>query len=167
MRYSYGILDRRRILLYKPQLFLGDDDVLVFPTREFHKWHGNVKEYLDGLYQIHKMSGQVERPVSLDMNEFNLAVAVLNSITEELEQLFDSDNPANLSYHYVSNLDDRYKKMIGNSYTTDMKRCDTKIHLTPRITPWLKHQHKMEIVDQIAMDFAKTHRSKKFKKEEF
>jgi len=115
MRYSYGILDRRRILLYKPQLFLGDDDVLVFPTREFHKWHGNVKEYLDGLYQIHKMSGQVERPVSLDMNEFNLAVAVLNSITEELEQLFDSDNPANLSYHYVSNLDERYKKMIGNS----------------------------------------------------
>ena len=115
MRYSYGILDRRRILLYKPQLFLGGDDVLVFPAREFHKWHGDVKEYLDGLYQIQKMSGQVEKPVSLDMSEFNLALAVLNSITEELEQLFDSDNPASLSYHYVSNLDERYKKMIGNS----------------------------------------------------
>lgn len=152
MRYSYGMLDRRRILLYKPQLFLGGDDVLVFPAREFNKWHGDVKEYLDGLYQIQRRSGKVEKPLPLDMNEFNLAFAVLNSITEELEQLFDSDNPTSLSYHYISNLDDSYKKMIGNSYTTDMKRCDTKIHLKPRITPWMMEKHILEMVDEVSRD---------------
>lgn len=161
MRYSYGILDRKQILLYKPQLFLGNNDVLIFPTREFHKWHGDIKEYLDGLYQIQLRSGQFKKPLSLDINDFNLATAVLNNITNELVDLFDEDNPLNLSYHYVSTMDDKYKKMVGNSYTTDMKRCDTKVLLKPKITPWMKEKHMMEIVDQVSMEIAAKGRSKK------
>lgn len=161
MRYSYGILDRKQILLYKPQLFLGNNDVLIFPTREFHKWHGDIKEYLDGLYQIQLRSGQFKKPLSLDINDFNLATAVLNNITNELVDLFDEDNPLNLSYHYVSTMDEKYKKMVGNSYTTDMKRCDTKILLKPKITPWMKEKHMMEIVDQVSMEIAAKGRSKK------
>lgn len=159
MRYSYGILDRKQILLYKPQLFLGNNDVLIFPTREFHKWHGDIKEYLDGLYQIQLRSGQFKKPLSLDINDFNLATAVLNNITNELVDLFDEDNPLNLSYHYVSTMDDKYKKMVGNSYTTDMKRCDTKILLKPKITPWMKEKHMMEIVDKVSQDVAKIKKS--------
>jgi len=161
MRYSYGILDRKQILLYKPQLFLGNNDVLIFPTREFHKWHGDIKEYLDGLYQIQLRSGQFKKPLSLDINDFNLATAVLNNITNELVDLFDEDNPLNLSYQYVSTMDEKYKKMVGNSYTTDMKRCDTKILLKPKITPWMKEKHMMEIVDQVSMEIAAKGRSKK------
>lgn len=163
MRYSYGIFDRAEILLYKPQLFLGNNDVLIFPTREFHKWHGDIKEYLDGLYQIQLRSGQFKKPLSLDMNDFNLATAVLNNITNELVDLFDEDNLSNLSYHYVSTMDAKYKKMVGNSYTTDMKRCDTKILLKPKITPWMKEKHMMEIVDQVSRDVVKIKKSEKFR----
>lgn len=53
MRFSYGIMDRRKILLYKPQLFLKWDDILAFPSKDFHIWHGTIKEYIDGLNQIH------------------------------------------------------------------------------------------------------------------
>lgn len=161
MRYSYGILDRKQILLYKPQLFLGNNDVLIFPTREFHKWHGDIKEYLDGLYQIQLRSGQFKKPLSLDINDFNLATAVLNNITNEVNDLFDEDNPLNLSYHYVSTMDDKYKKMVGNNYTTDMKRCDTKILLKPQITPWMKEKHMMEIVDAVSMEIRAKERNKK------
>ena len=87
MRYSYGIMDRRKILLYEPQLFLSGDDILVFPTKDFHKWQGDIKEYIDGLYQIN--SRNMEKTKSINITEFNLAVGVLNNITEELEHLFD------------------------------------------------------------------------------
>jgi len=164
MRYSYGIMDRRNILLYKPQLFLGGDDVLVFSTTDFHKWHGDIKEYIDGLYQIN--SGKLEKTVPINISEFDLAVGVLDNITEELEHIFDSDKTPDLSYHYVSTLDEEHKKMIGNCYTSDMRRCDIKIHVKPKITPWLKHKNMMEIVDQVAMDFASLNKSniKKYKK---
>jgi len=161
MRYSYGILDRKQILLYQPQLFLGNDDVLIFPTKEFHKWHGDIKEYLDGLYQIQLRSGQYKKPLSLDMNYFNLAAAVLNNITDELVDPFHEDNKLNLSYHYVSTLDKKYKKMVGNSYTTDMKRCDTKILLKPRITPELKEKNMMEMVNAVSMEIAAKARARK------
>ncbi|MTK64537.1 MAG: hypothetical protein F8N15_08455 [Methanobacterium sp.] len=160
MRYSYGILDRKMILLYQPQLFLKNNDILIFPTREFHKWHGDIKEYLDGLYQIQLRSGKYKKPLSLDMNDFNLATAVLNNITNEVNDLFDEDNMLNLSYHYVSTLDDKYKKMVGNSYTTDMKRCDTKILLKPRITPWMKEKHVLELVDEVSQEVAEIKKSK-------
>ncbi|UTB32293.1 MAG: hypothetical protein NKF70_12475 [Methanobacterium sp. ERen5] len=161
MRYSYGILDQKQILLYQPQLFLRNNDVLTFPTREFHKWHGDIKEYLDGLYQIQLRSGTVKKPLSLDINDFNLANAVLNNITDEVKDLFDENNILNLSHHYVSTLDDKYKKMVGNNYTTDMKRCDTKILLKPRITPWMKEKHMMEIVDAVSMEIRAKERNKK------
>lgn len=167
MRYSYGILDRKQILLYQPQLFLGNDDVLIFPTREFHKWHGDIKEYLDGLYQIQLRSGQFKNPLSLDINDFNLAAAVLNNITDELVDLFNEENLLNLSYHYVSTLDEKYKKMVGNSYTTDMKRCDTKILLKPMITPWMKEKHVLEIVDEVSQDVRAIRKSKNLKTEHF
>ena len=165
MRYSYGILDRKRILLYKPQLFLGNDDVLIFPTKDFHKWHGDIKEYLDGLYQIQLRSGQFKKPLSLDINDFNLATAILNNITVELEDLFDSENLSNLSYHYVSTLDAKYKKMVGNSYTTDMKRCDTKILLKPTVTPWMKEKHVLELVDEVSREIRAKQRSIKLSRE--
>ncbi len=164
MRYSYGILDRKQILLYQPQLFLRNNDVLIFPTKEFHKWHGDIKEYLDGLYQIQLRSGTVDKPLSLDINDFNLANAVLNNITDEVSNLFDEDNILNLSHHYVSTLDEKYKKMVGNNYTTDMKRCDTKILLKPRITPWMKEKHVLEIVDEVSQEVLMRSRNRKFEK---
>jgi hypothetical protein len=151
MRYSYGIMDRKKILLYEPQLFLAGDDLLVFPAKDFHKWQGDIKEYIDGLYQIN--SKNMEKTKSININEFNLAVAVINNITEELEHLFDHNKIFDFSYHYVSTLDDIYKKQIGNSYTSDMRRCDIKILVKPKITSWLKYQNMMEIVDQVARDF--------------
>ena len=152
MRYSYGIMDRRKILLYEPQIFLSGDDILVFPTRDFHKWQGDIKEYIDGLYQIN--STNMERTKSLNIAEFNLAVGVLNNITDELEHLFDPKRVADYSYHYISTLDEKYKKQIGNSYTSDMRRCDIKILVKPKITPRLKYHNMMEIVNQVARDFA-------------
>jgi hypothetical protein len=164
MRYSYGILDRKQILLYQPQLFLKNNDVLIFPTREFHKWHGDIKEYLDGLYQIQLRSGTVKKPLSLDINDFNLATAVLNHITEEVNDLFHGECNLNLSHHYVSTLDEKYKKMVGNNYTTDMKRCDTKILLKPKITPWMKEKHILEMVDAVSQKALMISRNRKFEK---
>ena len=165
MRYSYGIMDRRKILLYEPQIFLSGDDILVFPTKDFHKWQGDIKEYIDGLYQISSMN--MEKTKSLNITEFNLAVGVLNNITEELEHLFDPKRTADYSYHYISNLDEKYKKQIGNSYTSDMRRCDIKILVKPKITPRLKYHNMMEIVNQVARDFANAGEGvQKFKKKQ-
>lgn len=161
MRYSYGIMDRRNILLYKPQLFLRGDDILVFPTKDFHKWQGDIKEYIDGLYQIN--SKNMEKTKSINIIDFNLAVAVFNNITEELEHLFDPNKISDFSYHYVSTLDEKYKKQKGNCYTSDMRRCDIKILVKPEITPRLKYQNMMEIVDQVARDFSSVQKPKKKK----
>jgi hypothetical protein len=158
MRYSYGIMDRRKILLYTPQLFLSGDDILVFPTKDFHKWQGDIKEYIDGLYQINAMN--MEKTKSINITDFNLAVGVLNKITEELECLFDSNKTSDFSYHYVSTLDEKYKKLKGTSYTSDMRRCDIKILVKPEITPKLKYQNMMEIVDHVAREFAVAGRNK-------
>jgi hypothetical protein len=162
MRYSYGIMDRREILLYRPQLFLSGDDLLVFPTKDFHKWQGDIKEYIDGLYQIN--SKNMEKTKSINITEFNLALGVLNNIREELEQMFNPDKISDFSYHYVSTLDEKYKKQKGDYYTNDMRRCDIKIPVKPKITPWLKYNNMMEIVNQVAQDFANTHKLEKKKK---
>jgi len=149
MRYSYGIMDRRKILLYKPQLFLRRDDILVFPSKDFHQWHGDVKEYIDGIYQIN--SRNMEKTKSINIPELNLAIGVLNNITEELERLFVSEKVSDFSYHYVSTLDDKYKKR-GSSYTIDMRRCDMQI---PVINEEMKYKHIMEIVDEANRDFSR------------
>ena len=86
MRYSYGIMDRRKILLYKPQLFLRRDDILVFPSDEYIKWHSDIKEYIDGLYQINSVN--MDKDQSINISELNLALGVLNNITEEMEHTF-------------------------------------------------------------------------------
>jgi hypothetical protein len=162
MRYSYGIIDRRKILLYSPHLFLSGDDLLVFPTKDFHKWHGDIKEYIDGLYQIN--SNNMEKIESININEFNLALGVLNNIREDIEQMFDQEKISDFSYHYVSTLDEKYKKQKGNYYTNDMRRCDIKIPVKPKITPWFKYTNMMEIVNQVAQDFASLEKSGKKKK---
>ncbi len=162
MRYSYGIVDRRKILLYRPHLFLNGDDLLVFPTKEFHKWQGDIKEYIDGLYQIN--SNNMEKTKSINITEFNLALGVINNIREELEQMFNPNMIFDFSYQYVSTLDEEYKNQKGNYYTNDMRRCDIKIPVKPKITPWLKYKHTMEIVNQVAQDFATLQKTGKKKK---
>lgn len=105
----------------------------------------------------------MEKTKSINMTDFNLAVGVLNNITEEFEQLFDPNKISDFSYQYVSTLDEKYKKQRGNCYTSDMRRCDIKIHVKPEITSWLKYQNMIEIVDQVAQDFASVQKSKKKK----
>lgn len=159
MRYSYGIMDRRKILLYQPHLFLSGYDLLVFPTKEFSKWHGDIKEYIDGLYQINY--NNIDKTKSINISEFNLALGLLNNISEELELIFNVEKISDFSYHYISTLDEKYKKQKGNYYTNDMRRCDIKIPVKPKITPWLKYNHMMEIVNQVAQDFASPQKSGK------
>lgn len=155
MRYSYGIMDRRRILLYNPQLFLKGNDILAFPSKDFHKWHGDIKEYIDGLYQIN--SADIEK--SINITELDLALGVLSNITEELENIFDSEKASDLSYHYISTLDEKYKKR-SSVYTSDMRRCDMRI---PVITPSLKYQHMMEIVKYAEREFERVKERQKLK----
>ena len=62
MRYSYGIMDERKILLYNPELFLKGNDILIFPSKDFHKWHGDIKEYIDFLYQINSINLEKGNP---------------------------------------------------------------------------------------------------------
>ncbi len=155
MRYSYGIMDRRKILLYKPQLFLISKDLLIFPSTDFHKWHSDIKEYIDGLYQIDFR--EIEKRKSINITELNLALGVLNNITEELENVFDSAKVSDFSYHYVSNLDEKYKKP-RSVYTSDMRRCDIQI---PVINEQMKYNHLMEIVDEANRDFSRAQKEGK------
>jgi hypothetical protein len=145
MRYSYGIMDRRKILLYNPQLFLKGDDILTFSSKDFHKWHGNIKEYIDGLYQINSRN----KSEPINTVDLNLALGVLGNITEELENLFDSKIASDLSYHYISTLDEKHKKR-SFVYTSDMRRCDMRV---PVITPSLKYQNLMEVVRYAENEF--------------
>ena len=149
MRYTYGIMEERKILLYKPQLFLKDKDLLVFPNTDFQKWHDDIKEYIDGLYQID--SWEMKKGNSIGITELNLAVGVLNNITKEFEHLFDSKKTSNSPYHYISTHDEKYKKQ-RSSYTSDMRRCDIQI---PVITDEMKHQNLMEIIYEANRNFSR------------
>ena len=162
MRYSYGIMDRRKILLYSPHLFLSGDDLLVFPTKDFNKWHGDIKKYVDGLYQIN--SNNMEKTKSINITGFNLTLGVLNNIRKEVEQMFDPEKIYDFSYLYISTLDEKYKKQKGNYYTNDMRRCDIKIPVKPKIAPWMKYNNMMEIVNQVSQDFASLEKSGERKK---
>lgn len=148
MRYTYGIMDERKILLYKPQLFLKDKDLLIFSSTDFQKWHNDIKQYIDGLYQID--SWEIEKGNSIDITELNLAVGILNNIKEELEHLFDSKKTSNSHYIYVSTLDEKYKRK-RSSYTSDMRRCDIQI---PVITENMKRKNLMEIVYEVNKDLS-------------
>jgi hypothetical protein len=152
MRYSYGIMDRRKILLYHPQLFLKGNDVLVFPSKHFHRWHGDIKEYIDGLYQINSQSAVESK--SVNIAELDLSVGVLHSITDELENLFALKTASDFSYNYISTLDKKHKKRKSN-YSSDMSRCDLQIPVKPEITGQLKYKHQMEIVEEAWKLFAR------------
>jgi hypothetical protein len=158
MRYSYGIMDQRRILLYQPQLFLRSRDLLVFPSADFRMWHGDIKEYLDGLFQIDFREMGKGKPVKV--TDLNLALGVLNNITAELEGLFDREQVSLLSYHYLSTLDEKYKKP-RSAYTSDMGRVDLQV---PVITPELKYKHLMEIVEEANREFTRALKARRMKK---
>ncbi len=163
MRYSYGIMDRRNILLYKPQLFLKSKDLLVFPSIDFQKWYSDVMECLDGLYQIDCI--EMEKGKSINITELNLATAVLNNITEELEHLFDSEKVSDSPYHYISALDKEFMKQ-KISCTSDIERCNMRI---PVINEEMKYKHLMEIVEEANRDFSricKENRTLRFNKKE-
>jgi hypothetical protein len=151
MRFSYGMMDERKILLYKPELFLKGNDLLVFPSKEFYKWHGDIKECIDGLYQINALNMQKGKFVN--KSEVELAAGVLNIITDELEHVFDRESVSDFSYHYISALDEKYKKRRLNGYTSDMRRCDIQIPVKPEITHLLKERNMMDIVNEVNKDF--------------
>jgi hypothetical protein len=161
MRYSYGIMDERKILLYKPHLFLKGNDLLIFPSKDFHKWHGDIKEYIDGLYQINSIN--LEKGKSININELNLASGLLTNITDELEHLFNAKRVSDSSYQYVSTLDEEYTKRRRQWYTSDMMKCDMRIPVKPSINPWIQHQNMMEIIDHATGEFIMA-RKKKSKK---
>lgn len=147
MRYTYGIMDERKVLLYKPQLFLKDKDLLVFPSADFQKWYNDIKEFLDVLYQID--SWEMEKGNSITITELNLAMGILNNIIEELENLFNPLKTSNSPYHYLSTLDEKYKRQ-RSSYTSDMRRVDIRI---PAITAEMKYKNMMEIVNEAHRTF--------------
>jgi hypothetical protein len=153
MRYSYGIVDKKKILLYQPQLFLRRDEILIFPSRDFHAWYGDIKEYLDSLYQINAKNIGESEPISL--TELTLAVGIINELAEELECLFDCENKVDLSYQYISTMAERYKKLSSN-YSSDMRKCDIRIPVKPEITPYLKYQHIMEIIRHAEREFERS-----------
>lgn len=154
MRYTYGIMDERKVLLYKPQLFLKDKNLLIFPSIDYQKWHNGIKEYIDSLYQID--SWEMENGNSISITELNLAVALINNITEELENLFDSKKTSNSTYQYVSTLDEKYKRKRP-SYTSDMRRVDMRI---TAITAEIKYKNMMEIVNEVSKDFRAKQKNK-------
>lgn len=154
MRYSYGIMDQRKILLYKPQLFLKSNDLLIFPSTEFQGWHASIKEFIDGLYQINSID--LDKNKSINITELNLTVGVLNNITEEFEKLFDPKKVSDFSYHYVSTLNEKYKK-LRSPYSSDMRRCDIQIQPKIEITPHLKQKHINEIIEEALKKINKFH----------
>jgi len=138
MRRSFGIVDRRKILAYQPQLFKRVDDLLVFPARDFHQRHSIITEYLDGLFQIKAQSD----PITIE--DINLAFGLLTEIKNELASLFDSEKEMNFSYQYVSQMDPKYKMKDARIYGRDMYHVDRKVL---KITPQVKYRHQMEILE--------------------
>jgi hypothetical protein len=154
-------MDERKILLYKPHLFLKGNDLLIFPSKDFHKWHGDIKEYICGLYQINSIN--MEKWKSITISELNLAVGVLGNITDEIENLFDPKRVSDSSYQYISTIDEEYTKRRRQWYTSDMRRCDMRIPVKPEITPWQKHHNMMEIIDHAARELTMARRKKQKK----
>jgi len=137
MRRSFGIVDRKKILAYKPQLFQRTEDLLVFPARDFRQWHSEITEYIDGLFQIKAQSD----PIKLE--DIKLAFGLLTEIDSKQASLFDSKQALDFYYHYVSQMDSKYKKSDPQLYGRDMYHVDRKVL---KITPQVKYQHQMEIL---------------------
>jgi hypothetical protein len=142
MKYSYGIVDRKNIRVYQPHLFQKRDDLLVFPGKDFRKWYSNLKEYLDGIYQIN--AHMCENGKSATITDLNLVQGILNEITFEMENIFNPEKELDLSYYYISTMDKNYKKIKTNFYGRYRYKVDRKV---VHVTPELKYMHMMEIVD--------------------
>ncbi|HII84716.1 MAG TPA: hypothetical protein HA271_07800 [Methanobacterium subterraneum] len=142
MRYSYGIRDRKSILAYQPHLFHKTSDLLIFPGKDFRKWHGDLTEYLDGIYQI---NAQIQKKGgSITILDFNLAMGMVTGIHQEMEDIFNTKKETDLSYFYVSTMEDSFKKVKTNFYGRYRHKIDRKV---VHITPELKYRHLLEIVD--------------------
>jgi len=143
MRYSYGTVDRRNILLYKPQLFQKHEDLLIFPSRDLQKWHSEIMELLDGIYQIDSRNRNPAEFV--DIEDLNLTIGLLNNINECLENVFNPTPELDHSYQYISLVDEEYKKRQGNFYGRYIDKVNRRV-IT--ITPEMKWRHMMEILDE-------------------
>jgi len=142
MRLSYGIIDRKKILAYKPELFLKTDDLLIFPTEDFDRWHSSILEYIDGLYQIN--SKIIDKEEFVDTRDLNLATGVIINIKQELDHLF---NPKKiLGEYYISKVDERYKKRRTNLYGRYMQKIDRIVPIKGVITNKIKYKHLREII---------------------
>lgn len=130
------------MLVYKPQLFKRTDDVLIFPSKEFAKWHSEITEYLDGIYQINAKN--LEKGRYVDVDDLNLTLGLLFNVNEELENIFNLDNKMDFSCNYVSIMDAKYKKRRRNYYSRYMHKIDRRVL---KITPQIRYMHMMEIVD--------------------
>jgi hypothetical protein len=142
MKYSYGIVDRKNILVYQPHLFQKKDDLLIFPGKDFRKWHSNLTEYLDGIYQIN--AHNCEKGRSISVMDLNLALGILDEITYEMENIFNTEKDMDMSSYYISTMDENYKRIKTNFYGRYRYKIDRKV---VNITPELKYRHMMEIVD--------------------
>lgn len=142
MRYSYGHIDRKRVLAYRPQLFQRTDDLLIFPGTDFLKWHRMVTELVDGLYQINAKNFDKGRHV--DSSDLKLAGGLVLNINNEMKNLFDQDKKIDFSYQYVSTMNKEYKEPKRNQYGRYQYHIDRKV---VEITPQLKYKHIMEIVN--------------------
>ncbi len=143
MRHSYGTVDRRNILLYKPQLFQRTDDLLIFPSRDLQKWHSEIMELLDGIYQIDSLNRDPARYV--DIEDLNLTIGLLLNINEQVENIFNPAQELDQSYQYISMVDAEYKKRQGNFYGRYLDKINRRV-IT--ITPEMKWRHMMEILDE-------------------
>lgn len=142
MRYSYGIVDEKKVLAYQPQLFRSIDDLLIFPSRDFTKWHSGIVEIIDGIYQIN--AKHLDNNKFFDTTDFDLLFGLAVNIDLELKNLFNLDDLTDFSHHYISTMDPKYKKRKNNFYGRYMHKIDRNMG---EITPRMKYIHMMEIVD--------------------
>lgn len=139
-------MDQKNILIYKPQLFQKTDDLLIFPTKDYKKWHSDITEYIDALFQLNARNN------SVSIDNLNLALGILFNIDLEMQSIFEVDKKMDYSYYYVSMVDGEYKKRETGLYGRYMYHIDRKVL---NITPHLKHKHQMEIVDHAHRLWAK------------
>ncbi len=142
MKHSYGIIDHREVLIYRPYLFRKTDDILVFPSKELEKWQSEIREYLDGIYQINAKN--IKKGRLVDVEDVKLANGLVVGIREELENIFKSDGNMDFTRNYVSIMDDEYKKPKSSYYGRYTHKIDRRVI---KITPRIKYMHMMEIVD--------------------
>ncbi|KAF5046651.1 hypothetical protein DSECCO2_468620 [anaerobic digester metagenome] len=109
----------------------------MFPARDFHQWHSEITEYVDGLFQIKAQSDPIK------IEDVKLAFGLLTEIDGKQTSLFDGKQAFDFSYHYVSQIDPKYKKRDPQLYGREMYHIDRKVL---KITPQVKYQHQMEIL---------------------